>query len=90
MRLSQRQRDILAAMVGTEQAGAIPLYMEHIPRKNSFDSDGEIERFMQNLERRGLITIENRWFLRLTNKGAQIVTPNVLLTTPSKTQSGTD
>ena len=76
MRLSQRQLDILMGLLGTEHPGAIPVYIDRLPRQNSFESDREIEKFCQNLERRGLVRIKNRWFISLTEEGARVVTPN--------------
>lgn len=73
MRLSQRQIDVLQGLVGTNSADTVSVYIEHLPRKNSFDSDREREKFIENLQRRGLISIRNKCFIRITDSGVAAI-----------------
>ena len=73
MRLSQRQMDMLLALDGTNEPDTVCMYIEHLPRQHSFNSERERERFLDNLERRGLISINRKCFIRLTDAGAAVV-----------------
>lgn len=82
MKLSQRQMDVLRALEGTNEPDTVCVYIERLPRQQSFNSERDRERFLDNLERRGLISINRKWFIRLTDEGAAVVrrmTANVKL-----------
>ena len=73
MRLSRRQIDVLLGLVGTNNADTVSVYIEHLPRKNSFDSDREREKFLENLQRRGLISVRSKCFIRITDSGVAAI-----------------
>lgn len=84
-RLSKNQRRVLEMVanqcqpsIGVFEAGdgkIIPLYIGHLPTA-IFDSHSHRERFVKNLEARGLLRYERETFLYITDKGRQAVTSN--------------
>lgn len=76
-RISERQKLVLRTIElanvpvqlhNDEQERVIPLYIDHVP-SHCFWSESELQRFLKNLEKRGLIRIEKRFFLYLTDAG---------------------
>lgn len=79
-KLGKRQRLILKAIADAcsprcihpgESLRVIPLRATHLP--DIFKSDGDQRRFLEILERRGFITIERRYFLRITERGKNLM-----------------
>lgn len=78
MRIGTRQRAVLEWAQGFSYQDLhgrdkhVPAYMGgSLPDSitKSFIYDTEFERFCKDLERRGWIRIENRWFVYLTDEG---------------------
>ena len=81
MRIGNRQRAVLEWAKGSlyqdfHVTKHIPAYMGgNLPDSvtRSFNYDTEFERFCKDLERRGWIRIENRWFVYLTDEGKTVL-----------------
>ena len=80
VRLSPRQRKVLAAVNAAcepvqlrhgEPDRVVPLYIDHVPEL--FFSEREREKFLENLESRGLVRIDRRYFIYATDKGRKFL-----------------
>lgn len=84
IRLSSKQREVLQMVADSCVPTAvrpngpdmvIPLYVEHIP-EHLFWSQSERDRFVKNLESRGLISVKKQHFLYITDAGKSALAAN--------------
>ena len=99
VRLSSRQREVLDVIefncrpvnVGRVESDSrvIPVYMGHLGNmfQHCFWYERELRRFLENLESRGLITIEKREFIYITDEGRRALGLS-LLTSPTTGADG--
>ncbi len=79
IRISNNQRIVLEDIQASEESQYngknIPLYIESIPDEVQFswNSEAERKRWLENLEARGLLRIENGSFLRITDRGREAI-----------------
>lgn len=77
-RLSEKQREFLGKVAAHEAPtddfpDGTPLYLSHTFMAFEFNYESERDRWVQNLEARGFVTIRNRNFVRLTDAGRSAI-----------------
>lgn len=75
MRLSKKQRHFLSALsTGTRYEGRLPLIVIHNMPESiwfSFRSEHQAYEWVRNMESRGLVSIEQDCFVRITELGME-------------------
>jgi hypothetical protein len=82
MRLSEKQRGFLSRVAASETPtddcpAGLPLYLSHTFMQFQFNTEGERRRWFDNLQKRGLITLEKECFARLTELGRSAIAKDV-------------
>lgn len=79
-RLSDKQRDFLEQVAASEMPTdnfpeGLPLYISHTFMQFKFNTEGERRRWLENLEKRGLISLRGHGgcFVRLTDAARAVI-----------------